>query len=150
MASDGERIGGGESELMRWLFPSEPREFPGRRGLKIALRAVHVLSAGLLVGSYAFEAVDAQTTWLLATACTGLLILLVDLHETAVFLLQVRGLVVLLKLTALALLPLCVGVEAWLLGGVVVLSVLSSHAPSKVRYWVVICRGRFAPGRSRG
>ena len=54
------------------LFPSEPRSLPGRRGLKICLRAAHVLCAGILVGSYVFGAdASLKTSWMLATVASG-------------------------------------------------------------------------------
>ena len=34
------------------LFPDPPRNLPGRRGLKITLRAIDVLCAGALVDAY--------------------------------------------------------------------------------------------------
>ncbi len=93
---------GTENSPNRWfaallpiLFPEQPRALPGRRGLKVALRAAHVLCAGILVGSYVFDAEAAlKSSWTLATVASGMAILLLDLHESAAFLFQVRGLVV--------------------------------------------------------
>jgi hypothetical protein len=125
------------------MFPAEPRPLPARRGLKVLLRSLHVLCTGLLTGSYLFGAeAPSRTFWWLAAIVTGLLILLLDLHESGVFLLQVRGLVVVAKFGALASLPLLDGLEAWVLSALVVVSVLSSHAPSRIRYLVVAGSGR--------
>ena len=41
--------------LKDFLFPNEPRALPGRRWLKIALRAVHVVFACGFLGSFVFE-----------------------------------------------------------------------------------------------
>jgi len=128
------------------LFPDPPRGFRGRRTLKIVLRGVHVVSAALCLGAYAFDAPD-RLAWLLAAAGTGVLILALDLHETAAFLLEVRGLVLLTKIVALAFVPQG---GAWLLGAVVLLSVVSSHAPASVRHRLVFGRGRVNPSTSRG
>lgn len=134
-----------------WLFPDPPREFPGRRGLKILLRGAHVLSAGGLLGAYLFAVPKAlEAPWFHATLLTGLLLLLLDLHESAAFLLQVRGLVVLVKLLLVAVLPLLGGYAAWVLGAVVLVSVVSSHAPGRVRYFLLIGRSRLTGGRSKG
>ena len=38
--------------LGRLLFPETPRRMPGHRAIKIVLRAVHTLCAGVLVGAY--------------------------------------------------------------------------------------------------
>ncbi|MHC4852333.1 MAG: hypothetical protein ACYTF5_09960 [Planctomycetota bacterium] len=133
------------------LFPEEPRPLPGRRGLKILFRAVHVLFAGVLMGSYVFDVEAAQRAhWFSGTVVSGLLILLLDLHETGAFLLQVRGMVVLGKLLVLFPLPWFAGWEAEVLGLLVLISVLSSHAPSGFRYFVVIGRGKVKASCSKG
>jgi hypothetical protein len=131
------------------LFPDPPRTFPGRRLVKIGLRAVHVLCAALCLGAYAFET-DARLPWLLAAIATGAAILLLDLHESAAFLLQVRGAILVAKLAALALLPSLGEARPWALGGILLVSVVSSHAPSKVRYHVLFGRGRIEGARTPG
>jgi len=137
--------------LFQFFFPFKPRQFAGRRWIKIALRGVHVLCAGLLVGAYLFHAApEVRGAWLGAACVSGLLVLLLDLHETAVFLVQVRGLVVLLKLAVLASLPWLGGLEAYALGFLVFLSVVSSHASSKVRYRILIGAGRLKGAESKG
>ena len=132
--------------IRRLLFPDPPRDFPGRRTLKIGLRGVHVLCASLCLGAYAFEA-PGRAPWLVATILTGLMILALDLHESAAFLLQVRGVVVAAKLVALAFLPQC---GAWLLGAIVLLSVVSSHAPGHVRHRMLLARGRVRAAETHG
>lgn len=131
------------SGLTRLIFPAEPRSFRGRRGVKVLLRSLHVLCAGILTGAYLFDAgARSRSSWLLASVATGLLILLLDLHESGTFLLQVRGLVVVGKIGTLGALPLFAGYEVWVLSSVVVGSVLISHAPSRIRYFVVGGSGR--------
>ena len=125
--------------LVALLIPEEPREFPARRWVKMILRATHVLAAGVLCGSYLLGVGDAaRLPWLLGAIISGLLILLLDLHESGAFLLQVRGLVVLTKIGILAALPHLGAYAGWMLAGVVMVSVVSSHASSKVRYFVVL------------
>ncbi len=139
------------SRLRSLLLPAEPRSLPGRRGIKIVLRAVHVLCAGILTGSYVLDAnPDLRTAWLAYTIATGSAILLLDLHETAAFLLQVRGLFVVAKIAALWCLPWFGGSQGWVLAGLIVLSVVFSHAPSGVRYRVVFGRGSVRGAASRG
>jgi len=131
-----------------FFFPEVPRAFPGRRGLKILLRATHVLCAGILVGGYVFGG-DAGP-WLWATIVSGLAILLLDLHESAAFLLQLRGLIVVGKIATVGALPWFHGSEVWVFGALVVVSVLSSHAPASFRHRVVIGAGRIRGPVSRG
>ncbi len=139
------------TRLSSLLFPPQPREFRGRRALKILLRAVHVLCAGILTGLFVFEAGDAlREQWLMGAIGSGALILLLDLHESGVFLLQVRGLVVIGKIALLAALPLLDARAGWILASLLVASVLSSHAPSAVRYLVPVGRDRFKGPATKG
>ena len=128
------------------LFPDPPRDFPGRRFLKIGLRAAHVVCASLCLGAYAFDGAE-QVAWLLAAIATGLLIVALDLHESAAFLFQVRGLVVVAKVAALAFVS---HGGAWLLAGIALVSVLSSHAPGSVRHRMVFGRGRVRAAETHG
>ena len=139
------------SRLLSFLFPCRPRDFRGRRAVKIVLRALHVLAAGVLTGAYVLGLPPEQSAaWLHGTALSGVVLLLFDLHQSAIFLLQLRGLFVLLKIACLVALPLFVGAQGLLLALLLVLSVISSHAPARVRYAVCLWRGRFAPSRSKG
>ena len=137
--------------LRRLCFPPEPRGLPGRRAIKILLRAIHVPCAGILAAAYLFDAGDsARTVWMVGTVVSGLLILLLDLHQTGVFLLQIRGQVVLVKIVLLAMLPFFEAYRAPLLVGLVAISVLSSHAPSGIRYHVIFGGNRFKGASSKG
>lgn len=137
--------------LGAFFFPDEPRDFPGRRGLKITLRGVHVLFAGIFTASYLFEVTpDVRTTWFLCTLVSGLAILLLDLHESAAFLLQVRGIFVMIKLTVLAVFPALGEARFAVLCALMVLSVISSHAPGSIRHRVVLGQGRVKGARSHG
>lgn len=133
------------------VFPDEPRPLAGRRFLKIVFRAVHVLFAGVYLGAFVFGATaDARCGWGIGLAISGVLLLLLDLHESGAFLLQVRGLLVMIKIVLLICLPLLHPHEACVLGSIVVVSVISSHAPSKVRYRVLFGGGRIKGADSSG
>lgn len=125
--------------LKALLFPDPPRGFAGRRAVKIVLRAGHVLCAGVYLGAFVFE-VDpgARQPWFWALLASAGLLLLLDLHETAAFALETRGLVVLGKVVLLALLPWFGAAQVWVLAGLVLVSVVSSHAPASVRHRVVV------------
>ena len=133
---------------MSLLFPEEPRDFAGRRWIKIVLRGVHVLCAGVLVGAYLLQ--GGSLPWLLGTIASGSALLLLDLHESAAFLLEVRGLIVLIKLGLLASLPAFGAYQAWLLAFLLVGSVVSSHAPGSFRHHLLFGRGKITPSKSRG
>ena len=119
--------------------------------MKILLRATHVPCAGILTGAYLFGAAPAlRHDWLLATIATGSLILLLDLFESGVFLLQIRGLVLILKLGLLAALPVLEGWSGWLLAVLLAMSVITSHAPGKIRHLVPFGGDRFKGAETNG
>ena len=123
------------ARLAALLFPDPPRDLPGRRALKIGLRAVHVLCVAGLAGAYLFDVPPAESAgWYRAALASGAVLLLLDLHESAVFVFQVRGLVVATKLLLLALLPAFGAGAKWVLAALVIISVISSHAPGRIRY----------------
>lgn len=125
--------------LKTLLFPDPPRGFAGRRATKIVLRAGHVICAGIYLGAFVFEVEPvSRQPWFWALLASACLLLLLDLHETAAFLLETRGLVVLGKIALLALLPCFGAAQVWVLGGLVMVSVLSSHAPASVRHRVIV------------
>ena len=133
------------------LFPDRPRRFRGQRTIKILLRAAHVLCVALLLGAWAFPATAADRAAALAwTAGSGGCLLLLDLHATAAFLVQVRGLVLLGKLAGLGVLPFLDRGQLALLGVLLVVSVVSSHAPARLRYQVVFGRGRIRGAETPG
>jgi hypothetical protein len=139
------------SKLAQVIFPASPRSLRWRRGLKIGLRAAHVLCASVLTGGTLLGAPpDRIAPWLTATAVSGLSIVLLDLHESGAFLLQLRGAVVLVKIGLLAALPWLAPWRAGIFTSIVLISVLSSHAPSGVRYLMLFGRDRIKPGRSKG
>jgi len=139
------------ARLRSLLFPDPPREFAGRRTLKIVLRGVHVVCAGLCLGAYAFDVAAGERGMALAAALgSGLAILALDVHETAAFFLQVRGVVVVFKIALLALLPWFGDARALVIGALMLLSVVSSHAPGKIRHRQIAGAGRIEGARTHG
>ena len=147
---------------MSLLFPDPPRDFRGRRALKILVRAVHVLAAGVFTGAHLLEvrfveagaslaeASDPAGSWRTLLIASGLAILALDLFESAAFLLQVRGLVVTIKIALLLCLPAFGGHAGALLAALVLASVVFSHAPSRVRYFLLVGRGRIRGASTKG
>jgi hypothetical protein len=137
--------------ILSILFPKEPRRFAGQRWVKIILRSLHVLCAGIYVGAFVFGVEkEPRTTWFLATLGSGASMLLVDLFESGAFLLQIRGVVVMTKLILLACISSFGSAAVWVLAGVGFFSVISSHASSTVRYFMVWGRGRIKGAETKG
>lgn len=145
---------------MSVLFPDPPRDFRGRRALKILVRAIHVLAAGVFTGAHllaggaagvhALASADPTGAWRQLLIASGLAILALDLFESAAFLLQVRGLVVVIKIALLLALPALGAHAGGVLAAIVVASVVFSHAPSRVRYFLLAGRGRIRGASTKG
>lgn len=139
------------SSIGQLIFPQEPRRLPGHRAIKIVLRGLHTLAAGVFCGAWLFEVPAASREFTLAlVVASGLSMLLIDLFESGAFLLQVRGFVLIAKVAALLCLPLYGANTGVVLSCVFVIAVISSHAPSKVRYFVVVGRGKIQGATSKG
>ena len=116
----------------------------------LAAGAVLVLS-GVYLGAFVFHVEPADRwPWFLATLLSGLLIVCLDLYESGAFLLQLRGLVVAVKIILLALVPTFGAAGVWVLAVVAFASVISSHAPSSFRYYLVWGRGRIKGAETKG
>lgn len=137
--------------LQSLLAPGEGDGLEGvQRGLKISLRAAHVLGAGVVTGGVVFGVASEELEgWLLLLVVAGVLVLTLDMVESPAFLIQTKGVVVLAKLAILAWIVLGEG-EDWLLAPIMFVSVVSSHAPSSVRHRVLVFGDRVRGSRSNG
>lgn len=107
-----------------------------KRWTKISLRTLHLISVAGVGGGILFSlARDAWHGYWWLAAVTGILLILIDAYSNPVWLLQVRGLTVYLKLVLLVLLWKYPAWEQVLLLVIIVLSAVISHAPSKLRYY---------------
>jgi hypothetical protein len=107
-----------------------------KRWSKISLRTLHLVSVAGVGGGILFGLEQDLwfNYWWLAVASGGLMMLM-DMVSNPVWILQVRGLVILLKLILLAMM---FGYPAWdkyLLIIVIIISAVISHAPGKLRYY---------------
>jgi len=107
-----------------------------KRWTKISLRTLHLLAIAGVGGGILF-ALDKDlwlNYWWLALA-SGALMMLMDILSNPVWFIQVRGIVIVLKLVLLALLGLYPGWDSFLLVIIIILSAVISHAPGKLRYY---------------
>lgn len=134
-----------------WLFPDPPRDFPLRRLARSLLRAAHILTGGVLLGGHIFSASDpALQWWWAATVISGVLLFATDLHASCAALVEVRGMVVLVKLGLLLLIP-AVGAHAVLvLSGALIIGAISSHMPRGFRHKVLFLGERVTVDKRRG
>lgn len=109
-----------------------------KRWTKISLRTLHLLAiagvgGGILFGLEKDLWVD---YWWLAIV-SGSLMMLMDIISNPVWLVQIRGLVIALKLIMLVFLGSYPAWDGYLLALIIVISGVISHAPGKVRYYSV-------------
>ena len=124
------------TRLLRALFPANPRYLPGHRWLNIALRTLHLVGIAGIGGGYLF--VSADETWRLyqgLSLVSGALLALLFVYSNGIWLLQLRGLVILFKLSLFYAIFLWPELAAELLILILVLSGWISHAPGKTRYY---------------
>lgn len=123
--------------LSEWLFPSCSRDFIGKRWFKIGLRSLHLVGLAGVGGAYLYAAAfDDWFPYLLLTLSSGSLMMAVELWSHGIWLLQVRGLAIVLKLSLLALAGLLpAAMDPMILMVVILISGVIAHAPSRLRYY---------------
>jgi hypothetical protein len=107
-----------------------------KRWSKISLRTVHLLAVAGVGGGILFG-LEKQlwiNYWWLALV-SGALMMLMDIVANSVWIIQVRGLVILIKLILLAMLGIYPAWDRFLLIVIIIISAVISHAPGKVRYY---------------
>jgi hypothetical protein len=139
------------TQVRRLLFPPDPRTFHGERWVNIALRCLHLVGVGGIGGGFLFDLEPARWLpfWYL-TLASGVLLTLLYLWGTALWLVQLKGLVIVAKLLllALALAAPTWQAEAFIL--VIILSGLMAHAPGEVRGFRPLSLGAGQRPGSRG
>jgi len=107
-----------------------------KRWSKISLRTLHLLAVAGVGGGilFALEKDLWINYWWLALV-SGVLMTVMDIAANPVWIVQVRGVVIIFKLILLALM---VSYPAWgsfLLLVIIIISAVISHAPGKLRYY---------------
>ena len=115
--------------------PVSRRDFSGRRLVISLLRSLHI--AGLVgVGAALLGAVDAATSSAFAflLVASGVGIMALDRWSNPAYLRQINGLAMVFKPLALGVMVFAYGMSQPLFWGVLVLSVLITHAPASIRH----------------
>ena len=112
-----------------------------KRWTKISLRTIHLLAVAGVGGGILFGLDKGMwiNYWWLALV-SGVLMMAIDIISNPVWVVQVRGLVIFLKLILLAFLGSYPSLDAWLLAFIIIISAVISHAPGKLRYYSVYHR----------
>jgi len=132
--------------LRRLVFPPRYRDFPRKRWVKTALRTLHLIGIAGMGGGFLYEAPPAQwMPYFYLTMLSGLLFFALELWSNGIILLQVRGLVLAMKLLLLWLAVSNPDWRAALFMAIVVLAGAISHAPGDVRYYSIFHGRRIGP-----
>ena len=107
-----------------------------KRWTKISLRTLHLLAVAGVGGGILFglEKDLWINYWWLALV-SGVLMMAIDIVSNPVWIVQVRGLVIFLKLILLAFLGSNPSLDGWLLAVIIIMSGIISHAPGQLRYY---------------
>jgi hypothetical protein len=109
-----------------------------KRWTKISLRSLHLVSVAGVGGGILFglDKTVWVNYWWLALA-SGVLMMAIDIVSNPVWLVQVRGLVIYLKLVMLAVMGAFPQWAGMILLMVIILSSVISHAPGNLRYYSI-------------
>lgn len=107
-----------------------------RRWSKISLRTLHIIAVAGVGGGVLFGlGMERWEPYWWLSVISGVLLVLIDALANPVWLIQVRGLAVYIKLVLLVLLWKLPAWDVTLLLAIIVLSAVISHAPSNLRYY---------------
>ncbi len=125
------------------LFPDQGRDFKAKRWLKIILRTGHLIG---IAGMATYVLSDTLiTNWLFyihLTIASGVAIMLLDIWSNGIWLFQLRGQAIIIKLILFTILLMTEQYDSGLFFGMIVISGLIAHAPSDVRYYSIYHRRR--------
>jgi len=121
------------------LFPTETRTFKYKRWVKITLRTIHLIGfAGVAAGAFFHVPASQWQGFFILTSLSGILFILLEVWGNGIWLIQIRGVGLYIKITLLLLIPFLPAYESIILIIVICLASIISHAPGNVRYFSVI------------
>ena len=130
-------------QLLQFIFPKKNRDFAAKRWIKITLRTGHLIG---MAGMAAHVLSDTFITdWLFyihLTIASGVVMMLLDIWSNGVWLLQLRGQVIIIKLGLFAALLMTDQYDSVFLFSMIIISGLIAHAPSDIRYYSIFHRRR--------
>lgn len=129
--------------LFSLMFPENSRGFPGMRWVNISLRTLHLIGIAGIGGAY-FYTVDgnAWMPYLWLTLFSGFSLMGISVYSNGIWLIQLRGLAILIKLLLLLMVTAIPQASLPLIILVIILSGVVAHAPGNLRYYSLWHRKR--------
>jgi len=122
--------------LRELLLPVPPRRLAHARAWNVVFRTAHIAVVGTLLGGHVFGLPhDRLIGWLWASIATGAVLMAIEMYATLDWLMQVSGLLVVLKLLLLLLILLAWDARVPILYTVVAIAGIGSHMPGKYRHY---------------
>lgn len=127
--------------MFGWLFPSQKRDFKARRSINIGLRTLHLLGVSGFAGFFIFELpVEQWRPFAILAIISGALMVALELYVDAIWMIQLRGIAVMIKLLILCSLAIHPQYLLFWFALMVLVSGYFSHAPGRVRYYVPVLK----------
>ncbi len=125
------------------FFPANNRGFIGKRWLMISLRTLHLVGICGIGANFLFElSIEQSHSYLYLTFFSGIAMVLIELWSNGVWLLQLKGMAIVVKLLLIGAMLWWPNYSAVLFIAAVIISGISSHAPGYIRYYSVWHRRR--------
>lgn len=124
--------------IKQLLFPEASRALPGKRYISLTLRGLHLVGVAGVAGLFIYQLPFEQwRIYGLLALVTGVLMMAMEIWGDGVWLFQLRGQAVLLKLLLLAAALVWPATAALNFILIILLSAFFSHAPGKIRYYSI-------------
>lgn len=115
------------------------------------LRALHILTTGVLLGGHIFiQPPEILIPWLWGSIISGLLLFATDLYASCAVVFEVRGIVVFVKLLLLLLVPILWDARVPLLITILIIGAVSSHMPRTYRHRLLFVKNKLVVDERRG
>lgn len=122
--------------LYSLIFPAENRSFPLMRWLKITLRTIHLVGIAGMGGIFFSTPPNYQFfPFAVLLFLSGSFFVAIELWSNGVWLIQLRGIFIYLKLFFLSFIYIIPGYEIIIIILLIIISGFISHAPANVRYY---------------
>lgn len=122
-------------KILTLLFPKQSRSFKGQRWISVLLRSFHLVGIAGVGAAYLFDVTkDQWLPFMLLTIATGIAMIILETWHNGIWIIELRGLSILLKLILLSM-SFVIGLHPAILIAVILISGIMSHAPAKARYY---------------